>query len=232
MKLNHFPRAFYEKSQHGYFEDFDWLISPHLWTSLLADVGTSLTQNDAANGTVTIATAATDNNEVAIRTTKEIFLFAAGKPFVIESRFKFTTASTANVAFGFADAFGADLLVDNGGGPKTSYSGCLIYTKEGGTVWRCHSSKSTTQTDTASLTTAGGSSFQVLRMEGRMVTSTELEITFFVDEQPLRDSNQKPIKHSVTVTSATEMNLGVYAKTGTTSDLSLETDYIGWAQKR
>ena len=58
-------------------------------------------------------------------------------------------------------------------------------------------------------------------------------MTFFVDDQPLRDSNGKQIKHTVAVASATEMQVGVYAKAGNGTDVtSVLVDYVFAVQKR
>ena len=223
------------RDQIELWDDFVWYLSPHVWTNLAADAGvTAFAISDAHAGVISGATGATDNNEIAIKSTAEVFKFQADKPFVCEARIQYSEANTddANVAFGLADAIGANLLVDDGAGPKTSYSGCLIYKVDGGTKWNAHSSKSTTQTATASLTVAGGSAYQVLRMEGRPVDGTNYEIVFFVDEQILRDANNRPIKHTVAYASATEMQIGCYIKAGSANSETLLVDYIGLAFKR
>lgn len=234
MKLNHFPRALFEASQHGFFDDFHWYVTAHLWANLAADGGvTAPAATDNAGGILSMATGATDNNEVAIKSSSEVFLLADDKPFVIEASLKYTEANTddANVAFGLADAIGANLLLDDGAGPKTTFSGALIYKVDGSTVWKAASSKSTTQTLSTSITTAGGA-YQKLRIEGRAVDGTNYEIIYFVDEQPLRDSNNKMIKHTVAYASATEMQVGAYIKAGGATSETLLVDYIGAWQKR
>ena len=217
------------------WDDFVNYTSGGLWTSLAADTTATVTVSDGAKGVLAIYTDGTDNNEAAVKTTKEVFLIAANKPIIGEAKLQYTEANTddANIAFGFADAIGANLLVDNGAGPKTSFSGALIYKVDGGTVWKCVSSLSTTQTISTSATTAGGSAYQTLRIEIRPVTSTIAEVSFFVDGVQLKDSTtNKPIKHSLTYTSATEMQVGAYAKAGGANAETLNVDYIYAAQLR
>lgn len=216
------------------WDDFHWYISPHLWTSLASDSGvTAPAATDASCGILSMATGATDNNEVDIATTKAIFLMAANKPMLAEAYIQYSEANTsaANVAFGFADSFGANLLVDDGAGPKTSFSGALIYKVDGGTAWKCVSSKSTTQTISTSTITAGGSSYQKLRIEIRPSQSGSVaEVTFWVNDQQLLDSavsKPTPIKHNVTYTSAAQMQLGLYIKAGSANSETLLCDYIG-----
>lgn len=221
--------------QFKIFDDFTWYVTAHNWTSLAADTNTTVSVGDAAGGILALFTGdATDNNEVGVKSTAEVFKFAANKPLVCEARIQFTEINTsaANIAFGFADAIGANLLVDDGAGPKTTMSGALIFKVDGGTVWKTISSKSTTQTISTSTTTAGGASYQTLRIEARPVDSTTYEVTYYVDGQPLRDSNNKQIKDRLTLTSATEMQVGAYAKAGGTGQLTLNVDYIFAAQAR
>lgn len=222
----------------GFFDDFTWFVTAHNWTSLVADATTSIAVNDGAKGIVTMTTGATDNNEVGLFSTKEVFLIAANKPILGEARIQYAEAATddANVAFGFADAIGANLLVDDGAGAKTTFSGALIYKVDGGTVWKCISSLSTTQTISTSTQTAGGSVDQVLRIEIRPVSSTIAEVSFFCDGVPLYDvaitNRQQPIKHNLTYTSATEMMVGAYVKAGGATSEVLKVDYIAAYQLR
>lgn len=225
------------KGQAEIDDDFHWYISPHLWTSLATDSGTSVnpTISSSVGGVNYCFTAATDNNEASFCTTNEVFKILDGRPMVFLSRLKFIEANTddANVAFGVADTFGANLLVDNGAGPKTSFSGALIYKVDGGTVWKCVSSIGTTQTISTSTQTAGGTSWQQLRVEISPVTSTVAEVSFWVDDKMLVDSTSlKPIKHNVTYTNGVAMALGCYVKAGGSNAEILAVDYVKAASGR
>jgi hypothetical protein len=173
----------YAKDQVELFDDFLWYLSPHLWTSLVTDTNSAVAIDaDGVGGQITVFTGdGTDNNEAALATTNELFLFAAGKPFVVECRLKFSQINTnaANVFFGLADAIAADLMVDNGAGPKTTASGAGIFAKDGSLLWSAWSSKSTTQTTTLSSATAASSAFKRLRIVGTCPDSANYELTFF-----------------------------------------------------
>jgi hypothetical protein len=228
---------------HGFKDDFQWFISPHLWTDTSADSGASSAATDAAAGIVTMVTGGTDNNEAYLSTTQEIFLIAANKPIEAEVCLQYTEAATnaANVAFMLMNAIGADSIVDDGAGLKTNFSGAAIYKVDGSTVWKCMVSIGTTQTIATSTATAGGSAYQRLRIEIVPVSSTIAEARFFIDNgngmTPLYDAAQTarpntPIKISFTYTNATEMSLGVGVKAGTSASQTVLVDYIAGYQGR
>lgn len=176
---------------------------------------------------------ATDNNEAAVKSTAEVFLLAADAALVGEAKIQYAEHNTnaANVAFGFADAIGTNLITDNGAA-ITASTAILIYKKDGETVWRCYAENNGTTNDTASTTTAGGSTYQTLMVEVMAVDGTNVEVTYFCDGQPLRDSNSRPIKHRLAYASATEMQVGVYGKAGAGSVHTVKVDYIYAAQRR
>ncbi|HYE19099.1 MAG TPA: hypothetical protein VEA69_11680 [Tepidisphaeraceae bacterium] len=217
-------------------DDFDWYISPHLWTNLASDAGvTAPAQSDAEYGVVTMLTGTTDNNEVMVRSTNEVALFQADYGFVYESRVQFTEAATsaANVAVGLANAAGANLLSDDGGGDNINSSGVLIFKVDGETTWRCACENNGTVKETASVQTAGGSSYQTLRIVGKAVDATNMEFTYFLDGLPLTDSNNRPIKHTLAYASATEMRVVAgYLKCGSTTEETLNLDYCAFASTR
>ena len=73
---------------------------------------------------ITLTTGATDNNEAMVRSTTELFLPTAGRPAFARARINIVQANTddVNFFFGFASAAGANLLVDDGGDPRTTVS--------------------------------------------------------------------------------------------------------------
>ena len=137
-----------------------------------------------------------------------------------------TYTNAANVFFGLADAIGADMMVDDGLGPKTTASGAGIYANDGSLLWAAWSSKSTTQTSTRSTATAASSTFKRLKVVGTTPDSANYELTFFEDNYPLFDSNGVQIKHTLAHSSATEMDFGIYAKAGGTGQLTVTVDYL------
>lgn len=219
----------------SHFEDFFYYVDGDLFTALAADAGASVTEDaDGVGGILQLVTGAVNNNEAGVATSNELFQYSANLAFMIGCRLQYTEANTddANVAFGFADAFGANLLGDNGASYSIGTSGALIYKIDGGTVWRAVSENNGTATDTVSTTTAGGASYQWLEIEGVEVDGSNFEITFFVDGQPLRDSNNKAVKHTLALASSTQMDLGAYVKAGDVNSETLNVDCMYWAVRR
>jgi hypothetical protein len=211
------------------FDDFLYYNNAELWTSLAADMGvTAPADTDKHGGQVSMATGATDNNEVGVFSTQEITKFANNQPFIFEAKVQYAEATTddANVCVGLAQEAAANLLVDNGAGPATTLDGALIYKVDGETVWRAACSNATTQVITKSTTTAGGTAFQVLRIEGWMTSSTEMQIAYYVDGKLLEDANKVPIVHTLTYTGMDEMEVVAgYVKAGGAASETLILDY-------
>lgn len=225
------PRVF------GFDEDFPEFVSGDLFTDLSPDSGAAVAITDAAGGVVTLTTGATDNNECYCHTTKELFLFAAGKPIFYETKLKWTEANTddANVLAGFVDAAGANTIVDDGAGPKASYSGALFFKVDGGTSWWVEVSIAGTQQtveltaanslDKTLHTSAGAGTYQTLRIEVVPINSTQQEVSFFIDGVHV-------YKFTQTYTSATEMNALVGVKAGGANSEVVSVDYISAWQLR
>jgi hypothetical protein len=225
-----------EKRRLAFFleDDFEGFNTGDTWTSLIADSGTSCAATDAANGVLSLGTAATDNNEAMFRTTKEVFLIAANRTIEGQARISFTEANTddANVCFGFADAIGANTLVDNGAGIKTSFSGAMFYKVDGGTKWKVTSSIGSTQTTNTTDVTAGGG-YQLLTVRIVAISSTQADVTYFIDDQQCRDNTTgELICHRITYTGATEMQVGGGVKAGDANAETLLVDFVTAAQTR
>lgn len=222
-------------------DDFSEYVDAQRWTKLAADSGSSVAAGDNVNGVVTLTTGATNNNEASFYMTNKCFLFADQRAGAIEALVQYAEAAinVANIAFGVWSAPGANMLIDDGAGPATTASGALIYKVDGGTAWKCISSKSTTQTITTSKLTAGGTSYVRLRVEWQAVGDPALdltEVTFFVDDKPLFDaadtSRNKEIKHIVTHTSAAAMTLVFYVKAGDGTTQTYLVDLTNYSQGR
>jgi hypothetical protein len=228
----------------GFFEDFLEFTSGDMFTDTSADTGASWAVQDAVGGTVLGATGATDNNEAYLHTTKELFKIANGKPMICGCRLKYTEANTddANVAFGLMDAVGANSLVDDGAGPKTSYSGAVFYKVDGGTKWKVQVSDSTTQTSKTTDKTAGGSSYHTLEIELNPRSSTSCEASFWIDTAgginliKAREDGANPrtpdIKLDFDYANATEMMVFVGVKAGGANSEAPTVDAIWAYQKR
>jgi len=239
MKLINLPDEAHQlRLTHGFFEDFDHFVDGDRWTMVDADSGASVAEDaDGVGGVVLLTTGATDNNEAVLATSNELFKFASDKPLVAEARVQYAESNTddANVLFGVMDAIGANSLQDGGAGPKASYSGAVFFKADGDTVWSVESSLAGAQTTTqltatnsldGAAKTAGGSSYQTLRIEVQPLAGSVADIMFYIDEILVA-------KHKgVSITSATEMMVGVAAKAGSANSEVVSVDYISAYQKR
>jgi hypothetical protein len=219
--------------QNSVFDHFNYFASGHQWTDTSGDTGASVAGSDARGGVAVITTGATDNNEAYLLSTQEIFLISASKPIYAEAAVQFTEANTddANVMFGLMNAVGANSIVDDGAGPKASFSGAVIYKVDGGTTWKFTTSIGTTNTTSATNTTAGGSAYQRLAISIEPISSTVALAIPFVDGQQLIDTSGNLIAHQITFASATEMNLFVGAKAGGANSEVVNVDWLGGVQK-
>ena len=222
----------------GFMDDFHTYTDTAPWTVVATDSGGAtlldqvdgVIQLDASDGTVA------DEDEVYLHTEKEIFLFAADKPIIVEAMVKFTEANTddANIMFGLADAWAANHLQDAGAGPLASYSGAVFFKEDGQTVWTVENSLAGTQ-KTTQLTAANsldgeaktaGGSWQKLRIEVEAHSITDHRITFKINDRVVaRHIGQD-------MTSATEMALGFGVKNGSANEETLDIDYVFAYQKR
>lgn len=231
------PDELRDRRFFGQFTDFTEGLGTVAYTTTATDIGTA-TVGDAVGGILAMTPSdgtVADNDEIYVQGKSEIFKFAANKPLIFEARLQFTEANTddLNMAVGFANAPIADTLVDNGAGLKTSFSGACIYKVDGGTVYRFVTSLGSTQTITASTTTAGGASYQTARIEIRPISSTQLEAVPYIDGVQLKDANGYPIKHFITFSGATEMTWFAGMKNGAGTNVeTLNLDYIGGWQLR
>lgn len=202
---------------------------------VVATDGGSVTVSDGVKGILAMTPSdATegDNDEIYLCTDREVIKFAAGKTYIMEASIQFTEANTddANVIFGSTNAVAADLLVDNGAGPKATGDYVAMWKVDGGTQWYCGICSANTETPTAFTlgspkTTAGGSSYQKLTIKVICLTSTRAKATFAVDGVCIGDID-------FVYSSATEQQLVLGVKNGTTSKETLNVDYLGFEQVR
>lgn len=243
-KLARHPEDRFSRDEFSFFDEFNYYVDADLWTKLV-ETGTTVAHEGPGRSRLKIEATTTDNNEAGVFTTNELFKFVADKAIVAEARIEYAEAATddANVAFGFADAAGANLVTDNGAG-ITATDALLIYKVDGGTKWKAHSeingaanrgghgSSSAPTALTQSETTAGGTAAQTLRMEAIPVSGTVYEVRYYVDGVALKDANGIIIQHGIELGTATDMDLGVYLKTGGAQTETVFVDYIYAAQVR
>ena len=228
------------RNQFTVESDFCDDLDTSVWVSTLTDSGTA-SVGDAVGGILAIVPSdgtVADNDEAYVESANETFRFAADKPLLFEARVQFTEANTddANILVGLMDAVGANSLVDDGAGPKSSYSGAVFFKVDGGTRWQVETSNSTTQTTddlvasnannlSRKSQTAGGSAYQVLRIEYMPYSSTNAYVTFFID-------GVNVCQHDYIFTSATEMQIALGVKNGGANLETLNVDYVSCTQLR
>lgn len=241
VRLNDIPDALKNRSTFGFFEDFIDDVDSNFVVVTASDAGTGVV-GDAVGGILPLVASdgtVADNDETyAELPPNEVFKFAADKPLIFEARVQFTEANTddANILVGLLDAVAANSLQDNGGGPPASYSGAVFFKVDGGTRWQCETSNAGTQTTTdlsasdannlSHITqTAGGASYQTLRIVFEPYSSTNAYVNFFIDGVHVA-------QHDYIFTSATEMQTGAGVKNGGANLETLNLDYVACYQAR
>lgn len=203
----------------------------------VTDSGTVL-MNDVAGGQVVLTPSdgtVADNDEAYYATPNEVFLVATGKPLYGRCRLKMTetTADKFNFAFGFQNAVGANSLIDDGGGPKVSGDTIAVFKKDGGGAffYAC-AYVNGTGTATKSKTPIVTGTWYDVEIFGVDNGDGTWAVSYKVDGNYLRDSvTNVVISHSVSVTSATEMQMWLGAKLGAaTNNDTLTADF--WLGKQ
>lgn len=220
--------------QFELIDHFASFTDTQVWTETSSDTTAVIAMTAAAGGGITLTTDATNNNECYLESTNELFKFLANRPIHLQALISYTEANTddANVMVGLMDAPGANSIVDDGAGPKASYSGAVIYKVDGGTTWLFETSNATTQTNSTSTTTAGGGVDQLLEIEVIDVSGTAVDIIPKINGQQLIDSTSGDlIKHTVLLASATEMAIVVGNKAGGSNSEVLTLRMISATQK-
>lgn len=235
------PLAAYDLSLYHGFVDHFHRKDTTFWTTTSADAGTAAV-GDAAGGIITLTSGdgtPVDNDECYLSTTAEVFLFAAGKPLHFRARTQLTQAATnaANCIAGVVNGVAADLLVDNGGGPKTTAYGAFFYAKDGSLNWFVGFSNSTTQnlaelTATNSLTKSAKvvatTAYQLLEIDVIPKTATTCDVIFKIDGSTV----YKMMDQTFTSTpGTTEMSAVLGVKAGTGVNQTFLADAVACFQK-
>lgn len=221
------------------------VVFDHFWqdqsdisaVDTVTDTGT-VAMGDEAGGTVVLTPSdgtVADNDEAYLATPNEVFKLASGKNLYGRARVKAaeTTADKVNLAFGFQNAVGANSLIDDGGGPKVSGDTLAIYKKDGGgAYWYCAAYCNGTGTATKSKTAFATATWYDLEIFAVDNGDSTFAVTYKIDGNYLRDfTTNVIITHSVTVTSATEMQMWLGVKLGAaTNNDTLTCDY--WLGKQ
>lgn len=238
-KLPKMPSLFHAlRDSHILWDDFDEFVTLDLWTSVLSNTGTVAVQDsDPSRITVTPSDGSVaDNDESYCHQSFETWQFLDNRPLFFECFVQYAEQATddANIIVGLKDAWAADSILDNAGGPAASYTGALFFKVDGGTRWQVETSVTTTQTTTdltaansldGVIHTAGGTAFTKLGINFAPYSSTKAKVDFFIDEVHVAS-------HDYTYTSATDVAIGFGAKNGGGTMDTLDVDWVFCTQKR
>lgn len=219
---------------HGFHDDFHGFLTADAfqYTVITAVDGTVL-NSDAVAGKVAIKSAAATagNEDCYLAREKEGFLFAANKPLEFGAYVQATEDDTNqnNLFVGLTDGAAADLLVNDGAGPKTSGTTLAFFKKDGGLNWWIHASISTTQTS-VELTAANsldktahvgsGASYQLLQIRFQPKSSTAADVEYLIDGVLVYKISDW------TFTNATEVQAVCGCKDGDSADeVTINMDY-------
>lgn len=223
------PALFNGRDQFELFDHFVSFTDAQLWTLAVAGTGTVAHEGPGRSRIKFFNTAA--NDAAVLATTHGIFKFTASKAIMGEGNIIFTDVDTDDgiVGFGFADALAATSMA-NTTGAITATDAALIYKLPDTTVWAFHTEINGTAVSTTSNTTAGGSAAQTLRIEIVPRSSTVFEARPYVDGVQLITSAGVPIKHDITLGTATDMKFGFIQKSNDAADFTMYADYAYAAQ--
>lgn len=227
------PTRYFSREEVSIYDDFQWFVTAHLWTSAVAGTGTVTNPATAEHVIRILATA--DNDAGVLATTNEMFKFVAGKAMACEGHVHIagpaSDVTLCSAAFGWADNLAATTLADTTAA-VTATDACLIYKITGSDLWRFHTEINGVATATTSSTASSVSTNQVLRIEVQPRSSTVLEARPFVDGVQLKTSQGIPIKHDITLGTATDLDFGWVFKGHHADDAILLSDYVYAAQHR
>ncbi len=240
MALVKLPDAAHKaRHTHGFFDDFDHVVTADRWTLVTTTDGT-ITVGDAVGGHLAILTAGvTADNETGLAvSTAELFIFAAGKPVEFEAFVQYTEDDTdkANMFVGLSSVVTAAIMQDDGAGPPATYDGVCFFKVDGGTNWQVETSFAGTQTTTdltaansldGLVQTAGGAAFQRLKAEINPKTSTKMDVVFSINDIVVA-------KHmDITMTTPELMHFAMGGKDGAVAkEETLVCDYVYCYQTR
>lgn len=231
------PPAYHAPLTHGFTDDFDSYTDAQRWTAF-GDAGSNAVSAATEGGVLVLTSGVFDNDQRGTATTNKLWKFRANGDLEFRARINFTESNTtnnyANVGVGFSSDFGVDTLLDNGAGADANHSGALIYKKDGGTKWVCHTSVGTVQTETLSAYIAMPASgeYDELVIKCTDQGGGTTRVTFFANERQLHDANSLPIAHTVTHADAAAMAAGAIIKAGSAAAETLNVDVISSYQNR
>lgn len=212
---------------HGFHDSFNRkAIDSTNDYSLVTAVDGTATIADGCPARVNIksaAASASGNEDAYLVREPEQFLFAANKPLDFQAIVQATEDDTNqnNLFVGLADGVAADLLVNDGAGPKTSGTMLAFYKVDGGLNWNVIASIGSTQTKvelsaantlTKKSYVGSGAATQRLQIKFRPWSSAKANVEFWIDDELVY------VVQDWTFTSATEVQAVCGCKDGDSAD--------------
>jgi hypothetical protein len=228
--LNH-PERYFSRHEIALFDDFNSFTDANLWTLAVAGTGTVTRPATGGSSVRLFSTAANDAGVLA--TTCETFKFTASKAMQCEGEVTVAPPNTnaASWAFGWADAMAATTVADTTGAIAAT-DAAVIHAIDGSLLLRFHTEINGTSVATVSSTSYVSAASTILRIEALPVSATVFELRPFADGVQLKDANNVPIMHRVTLGTATDLDFGLVFKGHHADDATLLSDYVYAAQVR
>jgi hypothetical protein len=204
-------------------------------TALAADAGATAGVIAGRGGILGLVSGAVANNEVGVWTTNAMYALAADKPLSYRTLVKLQEggANTANVLFGFASNAGADLLLDAGGGPRTTGTILAVYKNSGDANWRAIAQNGSSKMLSATTNPVGGAITQDVQIFILDNDGTTAKFGFAVNGEKLRDPvTGQPLRLSVPIAGAAALQMVCYLKAGSASGDAVQVDAMYGAQRR
>lgn len=199
---------------------------------------------DEVNGVVTFTPSdgtVADNDEAYLATPNEIFRFGTNREIFGRFKFRFTevAANRVNVAVGFQNAVGANSILDDGAGLKTSGSCLGIYKADGSdsllrVVSACNGAAAVTVTNYA----VAAATDYVAEIHCKDWDGVSMQVTYKFGTPAnglefLKDANYTVVRHTVPIANSTEMQMFAGVKLGAAGNNdTLKLDYWYAAQTR
>jgi len=209
-----------------FMDDFFCFDDGDDWIDTVSDAGT-IEVTDGANGILSIASGATDNNESYVSSKAELALFQADKKAIFEARVKLTEANVndANIIIGLSDTVAADSLLDDGAGPMASFDGAVFFKVDGGTVWQARTSNAATPASDTSAGAFTSGAWHTLRIVFDPGAGTTGTVKFYVN-------GVLGASLSITLAGLAEMHILLGVKAGDANAETLLVDYARLIQDR
>lgn len=207
------------------------------WTTAATAVGGESVAVSATllGGQVVLTTGGTQANQAGFYSTVKGFKAAANTPMEFEMALQYVDANShdAGIFMGFSDVLngtvGSSPLITNGTLTKASMTAFGFAKLSTGTNWTVLSQVTTTvmtNTTTIAADDASGSAVHIFRFSVEFISTTQCDVTFFIDGvQCIDNSSKLPIKHTISFGS-TAMYTGATCVAGSAHSQTPQIDYI------